>query len=201
MINIFKCNNCRFFDSLIGDGTIFVKDNEAFIDYDLSKNFNFHINQDTLDCNDIINDFCNRIDIIPRDPLVYTDWKVGDRVVLKNDNERTGEVIFICGNYVVISDENQDAIGFDVRKFNKYYELVLTDIEKSVESKFDDKPLDKNDLVLYKTYEDDSYSLGYIEELINIKIVKIRDKFDWRNHTVERCLVKPFNEENWKLLK
>lgn len=205
--DIFKCNNCDFRNSQSGSvGHITIEHNSVIFHFNGNCRPNLVINKGSFISHCFVTneeDFIKNVEIIPRDPLVYTDWKVGDKVMFKNDNERTGEVLFISGNYIVISDENQNPIGFDVRKFNKYYELVLTDIEKSVkeDSDIDDKPLTKDDLVLYKTYEDDSYSLGYIEDLINDKIVKIRDKFNWRNHAVQRCHIEPFNEKNWNLLK
>ena len=75
----------------------------------------------------------NELEIIPRDPETYNDWKVGDVIKCKNSDtkriiiSRIGETIFISdlfGNYIQeISTTKSIA---------QNYKLVLTDYEQEL---------------------------------------------------------------------
>lgn len=205
--NILKCNNCEFWNpETKSSGYITINNfNVVFHFYDMTCP-DLVINKGSFITDCFLTkeeNFIKNIELIPRDPIIYSDWKVGDKVVFKNDQDRSGEVIFISGNYIVISDENQDAVGYDKRKFNKYFELVLTDIEEELLNLDDD--FKEDDPVVYKDYHDDRWKLGHIHDTYKNRptvkhILQVRDVND-EVHIIRRENIRHFDEETWHFLK
>lgn len=195
---LFKCNNCNYKNTQNDEtGYLIPYDDKIMFVPDKGHSNYIILKKDLYD------DTIDNLEIIPRDPLLYNDWKVGDRVVFKNDHERTGEVIFLSGNYIVISDENQDAIGYDVRKFNKYFELDLTDVEKEI--LYNAGEFNEEDIVIYKRFPDDPWKLGYVHDtykrMPTVKhIMQVRDGATGAVHIIRREQIQPFNKETKEML-
>lgn len=71
------------------------------------------------------------LEIVPRDPETYTDWKVGDRVMDKD----TGGISTIAaklGDIVFLLNDNNAVTSTCTARLTKYYTLVLTDYEQEL---------------------------------------------------------------------
>lgn len=161
-IDLTKCINCRFRAKVDGkevEGRIAVDGDYLRFFYDNGDMYSIHI-----PCYQEhgINYF-DDLEIVPRDPEMYRDWQVGDRVHYPNgDNDI---VIFRSGELVVLADdfteENSDvtAVNTCSQLFDRRDgRLVLTDIEQQIiEERKEYEPQD-GDIVAWKDEDDDGDS-------------------------------------------
>ena len=75
----------------------------------------------------------NRIQIVPRNPETYTEWKVGDKVI-SNTGNKVNTIIAVLSKAIVLVRDAEVPIttltsADDLTKYNK---LVLTDYEKEL---------------------------------------------------------------------
>ena len=141
------------------------------------------------------------LEIIPRDPETYQDWKVGDRFL------KGGRVFEIRvednGFFFAITDD-----GFSTGRTDRLFSddgarLVLTDYEKElIHAQEKEKcPFKKGDRVLVRDRDDDRWLARifdcYHKEL-KYKYECKDDKGNTDDDMYIQCL--PFNEHTWQLL-
>lgn len=206
-----RCDNLQFKAEVKGverKGYLKVlnKENVYMFYSDGEKAFDTSLQFEYVLCN---NSFANMMDfnlwaenhdleIIPRDPETYTDWKVGDRVFTKIAGEyykiaaKLGDIVFLLDN-----DGDNTAISCTAQ-LTKYFTLVLTDYEKELIhaqelEKKKECPFKNGDRVLVR----DSDTSWRFEVFLNYK-ENTRYPYECISTKFEQCI--PLNEHTWKLL-
>lgn len=141
------------------------------------------------------------MEIIPRDPETYTDWKVGDKVK-HNINNQVYTILAVLGEAIILSKDSGLSITAltTAEALTKYNKLVLTDYEKELihaqeqeENKKKKCPFKEGDKVLVRD-EDTSWDfdtfLSYDAESSY--------PYDCVSNPFQQCI--PLNERTWKLL-
>lgn len=134
------------------------------------------------------------LEIVPRDPETYTDWKVGDRVEFKDSGDfytivaKLGEVVFLLDKYNYIST-------LSTINIQKKFRLVLTDYEQDLlnDKKEKDCPIKYGDRVLVRDY-DTSWHFDVFHCYKEGKTYP----YECAVGLYEQCI--PLNEHTWKLL-
>lgn len=137
------------------------------------------------------------LEIIPRDPETYTDWKVGDRVMDKD----TGGISTIAaklGDIVFLLNDNNAVTSTCTARLTKYYTLVLTDYEKELIhaqelEKKKECPFKEGDKVLVRD-SDTSWKFDIFQNYEENACYK----YECIGSEYEQCI--PLNEHTWKLL-
>lgn len=141
------------------------------------------------------------LEIIPRDPETYQDWKVGDRFL------KDGSVFEIRvednGFFFAIADG-----GFLTGRTDKLFSgsgarLVLTDYERKLlaEQEKEKCPFKKGDRVLVRDRDDDRWRVRIFERYNEICKYKYqcKDEYERRDDDMYlQCI--PYNEKTWMLL-
>jgi hypothetical protein len=137
------------------------------------------------------------LEIIPRDPETYTDWKVGDRVMDKD----TGGISTIAaklGDIVFLLNDNNAVTSTCTARLTKYYTLVLTDYEKELIhaqelEKKKECPFKEGDKVLVRDL-DTSWRFDVFQHYEENACYS----YECLGSEYEQCI--PLNEHTWKLL-
>lgn len=132
------------------------------------------------------------LEIIPRNPETYTDWKVGDVVRCKHTlKERT--IIAKLGPIFYIGEE---VFVYLVDDIKKDFKLVLTDYEKELSNTTEEKiiPFEKGDRVLIRRSKFDKWDFDLFEYYDNILVAP----YVCKKGNYPYCI--PFNEKTWQLL-
>lgn len=138
------------------------------------------------------------LEITPRNPETYNDWKVGDRVV----DKETGCIYTIAaklGDIVFLLSDNSAVTSTCTAMLVKYYALVLTDYEKELihaqklEKKKKECPFNHGDRVLVR----DSDTSWRFEVFQNYK-ENSSYPYECISTKFEQCV--PLNEHTWQLL-
>lgn len=141
------------------------------------------------------------LEIIPRDPETYQDWKVGDRFL------KDGRVFEIRvednGFFFAITDD-----GFSTGRTDRLFSddgarLVLTDYERKLlaEQEKEKCPFKKGDRVLVRDRDDDRWRVRIFERYNEICKYKYqcKDEYERRDDDMYlQCI--PYNEKTWMLL-
>lgn len=150
-------------------------------------------------------DFIQGVKIIPRDPRTYTDWQVGDKVkILDNDLETVIEVGARINNIVICFNSRGYWGTYTCDELFNMGELVLTDYERTliqvpkyvfnqgdrVLCRFDKNSKDDNEKVwnfgkYYGASDSDRYPYSVVAE---------------SGLTFNFCECIPYNENTWHLL-
>lgn len=152
---------------------------------------------------EIIEDFSkwaknHDLEIIPRDPETYTDWKVGDKVI-HNINNQVYTILAVLGEAIILSKDSKLSITAlaTADAITKYNKLVLTDYEQELihaeQEKKKECPFKEGDKVLVRD-SDTSWRFdvfGYYEE-------DSRYPYVCKGSEYKQCI--PLNEHTWKLL-
>lgn len=145
------------------------------------------------------------LEIVPRDPETYTDWKVGDKVI-SNKGNRVNTLIAVLGKAIVlVRDDGAPITGLTTAdSLTKYDKLILTDYEQELLAEQEKKekcPFKKGDMVLVRDLDDDRWRARifdcYRKEL-KYKYECKDDKGNTDDDMYIQCL--PFNEHTWQLL-
>lgn len=142
----------------------------------------------------------HELEIIPRDPETYTDWKVGD--VLKDIvNPRDLFIIQArLGDMVLISDITRYyGYTYTSKCITEKCKLVLTDYEQEILKAQDEKkakecPFKKGDRVLVRDTAEDAW----IFEIFDSSEGGNEYPYDFKEDYYKQCI--PYNEKTWKLL-
>lgn len=138
----------------------------------------------------------HELEIIPRDPETYKDWKVGDKVV----NIKHGDVYTIAalvGNATILTMDAGDYTALTTTDaLTKYYKLVLTDYEQELlNAKGQDVcPFRKGDRVLVRDEDEDAWIFETFDSYEGGNEYPYDCEFD----CYRQCI--PYNEKTWKLL-
>ena len=142
----------------------------------------------------------HELEIIPRDPETYTDWKVGDKVI-HNINNQVFTILAVLGEAIILSKDSELSItalaAADV--ITKYNKLVLTDYEKELihaqelEKKKKECPFNYGDKVLVRD-SDTSWRFEVFDCYKEGKTYPYECAVD----SYGQCI--PLNEHTWKLL-
>ena len=151
---------------------------------------------------EIIEDFSvwaekHDLEIVPRDPETYTDWKVGDRIESKI-GETTYTIIAKLGDVVFLSDNLARIFTVSIAHLIKTYRLILTDYEKELidaqePEKKKECPFREGDKVLVR----DSDTSGRFDIFQNYE-ENACYSYECLGSEYEMCI--PLNEHTWKLL-
>lgn len=138
----------------------------------------------------------HELEIIPRDPETYKDWKVGDKVV----NIKHGDVYTIAalvGKAAVLTMDAGDYTALTTTDaLTKYHKLVLTDYEQELlNAKGQDVcPFKKGDRVLVRDEDEDAWVFETFDSYEGGNKYPYDCEFD----CYRQCI--PYNEKTWKLL-
>lgn len=139
------------------------------------------------------------LEIVPRDPETYKDWKVGDRVRCMSGAEVVYDIAAKLGEVVFLSKNHSQVLTLPINILVRDFKLILTDYEKELihaqelEEKKKKCPFEKGDKVLVRD-SDSSWRFdvfGYYEE-------NVRYPYVCNGSEYELCI--PLNEHTWKIL-
>lgn len=95
----------------------------------------------------------SELQIVPRDPETYTDWKVGDKVI-NNKSNQVNTLIAVLGKAIVlVRDDGAPFTGLTTAdSLTKYDKLILTDYEQELLADREKKkcPFKEGDKVLVR---------------------------------------------------
>lgn len=144
------------------------------------------------------------LEIIPRNPETYTDWKVGDKVISHTGN-KVNTIIAVLGKAIILVRDAEVPItslttADDLTKYNK---LILTDYEQELlaEQEKEKCPFKKGDMVLVRNRDDDRWRARIFDcyhKDLKYKYECKDDKGNTDDDMYIQCL--PFNERTWELL-
>lgn len=205
-----KCNNLNF---KLKDGTLgFIKiapsgfiylyyDREACkkdwdVDAMMPKDFFMTNFSDEESFNLFIKE--KGLEIAPRDPGTYVDWKVGDRVV----DKETGCIYTIAaklGDIVFLLSDNNAVTSTCTAMLVKYYALVLTDYEKEL---IPSQELEKKKECLFKNGDRvlvrDNDNAPWQHDIFYFYEEESSHPYCCRTGQCQQCI--PLNEHTWQLL-
>ncbi len=144
------------------------------------------------------------LEIVPRDPETYTDWKVGDKVI-SNKGNQVNTLIAVLGKAIVlVRDDGAPITGLTTAdSLTKYDKLILTDYEQELlaEQEKEKCPFKKGDRVLVRDRDDDRWRVRIFERYNEICKYKYqcKDEYERRDDDMYlQCI--PYNEKTWMLL-
>lgn len=178
---------------------VFPTDREGYETYARGLQF---VVRDYARC-EIIEDFSvwaegHDLEIVPRDPETYTDYKVGDRVFNKISGE-SYKIAAKLGDIVFLLYDNARVLTLSSELLMKYDKLVLTDYEKELIlsqelEKKKECPFKNGDRVLVRDNDDAPWQHDifyfYEEESSHPYCCEIGQ--------FQQCI--PLNEHTWQLL-
>lgn len=141
----------------------------------------------------------HELEIIPRDPETYNDWKVGDKVK-HNINDQVYTILAVLGEAIILSKDSGISITAlaTTDAITKYNKLILTDYEKELIhaqelEKKKECPFEKGDKVLVR----DSDTYWRFDVFCNYE-ESAAYPYGCFHNEYEQCI--PLNERTWKLL-
>lgn len=205
--DITKCNNLNFklasglsgFMKVSPKGDCYLYQHDGFWDADaMMQKHRFWKGVESAAFDSFVED--SELQIVPRDPETYTDWKVGDKVI-NNKSNQVNTLIAVLGKAIVlVRDDGAPFTGLTTAdSLTKYDKLILTDYEQELLAEREKKkcPFKKGDRVLvrdldstewrfaiFKSYNENSAEPYRVEGAIVL--------------SYRQCL--PFNERTWMLL-
>lgn len=139
------------------------------------------------------------LEIVPRDPETYTDWKVGDKVN-SNTCNKVNTIIAVLGEAIILVQDAEVPMTMlmTADALTKYNKLILTDYEQELLTEQDKEkcPFREGDKVLVRDYDSSEWRFAIFasynkdsEELYQVKSSLL---------SYRQCL--PLNEHTWRLL-
>lgn len=153
---------------------------------------------------EIIEDFSDwaeehDLEIVPRDPETYTDWKVGDKVI-NNKSNQVNTLIAVLGKAIVlVRDDGAPFTGLTTAdSLTKYDKLILTDYEQELlaEQEKEKCPLREGDKVLVRDYDSSEWRFAIFESYNKDSKEPYKMKSSLLSY--RQCI--SLNEHTWKLL-
>lgn len=140
------------------------------------------------------------LEIVPRDPETYTDWKVGDKVI-SNKGNQVNTLIAVLGKAIVlVRDDGAPITGLTTAdSLTKYDKLILTDYEQELlaEQEKEKCPFREGDKVLVRDYDSSEWRFAIFESYNENSAEPYRVEGEIIL-SYRQCL--PFNEHTWMLL-
>lgn len=142
----------------------------------------------------------SELQIVPRDPETYTDWKVGDKVICNKGNH-VETIIAVLGKAIVlVRDAEVPITGLTTAdNLTKYDKLILTDYEQELLAAQEKKkcPFKKGDRVLVRDVDSIEWRFAIFESYNENSAEPYRVEGEIIL-SYRQCL--PFNEHTWRLL-
>lgn len=138
------------------------------------------------------------LEIVPRDPETYTDWKVGDKVI-SNKGNQVNTLIAVLGKAIVlVRDDGAPITGLTTAdSLTKYDKLILTDYEQELlaEQEEEEKcPFTRGDRVLVR----DQVHARWRVRIFDHYNKNATYKYECKDAVYLQCI--PYNEKTWMLL-
>lgn len=146
----------------------------------------------------------SELQIVPRDPETYTDWKVGDYISHKGAGcnyhiaAKLGDIVFLIAETRIDTKPVTATTGL----LTKYYNLILTDYEnelihaQELEEKLKECPFREGDKILVRDYDSSKWRFAIFASYNKDSEERYQVKFSLLSY--RQCL--PLNEHTWKLL-
>lgn len=153
---------------------------------------------------EIIEDFSDwaeehDLEIVPRDPETYTDWKVGDKVI-SNKGNQVNTLIAVLGKAIVlVRDDGAPITGLTTAdNLTKYDKLILTDYEQELlaEKEKEKCPFKEGDKVLVRDYDSSEWRFAIFASYNKDSKEPYKMKSSLLSY--RQCI--SLNEHTWKLL-
>lgn len=153
---------------------------------------------------EIIEDFSDwaeehDLEIVPRDPETYTDWKVGDKVI-NNKNNQVNTLIAVLGKAIVlVRDDGAPLTGLTTAdSLTKYDKLILTDYEQELlaEQEKEKCPFREGDKVLVRDYDSSEWRFAIFASYNKDSKEPYKMKSSLLSY--RQCI--SLNEHTWRLL-
>jgi hypothetical protein len=152
---------------------------------------------------EIIEDFSDwaeehDLEIVPRDPETYTDWKVGDKVI-SNKGNQVNTLIAVLGKAIVLVRDGAPFTGLTTTdSLTKYDKLILTDYEQELLAAQEKEkcPFREGDKVLVRDYDSSEWRFAIFESYNKNSKEPYKMKFSTLSY--RQCI--HLNEHTWKLL-
>lgn len=139
------------------------------------------------------------LEIVPRDPETYTDWKVGDKVI-SNKGNQVNTLIAVLGKAIVlVRDDGAPITGLTTAdNLTKYDKLILTDYEQELlaEQEKEKCPFREGDKVLVRDYDSSEWRFAIFESYNK----NSKEHYKMKSSTLSYRQCIPLNEHTWKLL-
>lgn len=142
------------------------------------------------------------LEILPRDPETYNDWKVGDRVCCALDPELVYVIAAKLGEVVFLLKNNYQVLTLPIDILVDDFNLILTDYEKELihaqelEEKQKECPFKEGDKVLVRDYDSSEWRFAIFESYDENSVEPYRMQLSVLSY--RQCI--PLNERTWKLL-
>ena len=141
------------------------------------------------------------LEIVPRDPETYKDWKVGDRVRCMSGAEVVYDIAAKLGEVVFLSKNHSQVLTLPINILVRDFKLILTDYEKELihaqelEEKKKKCPFKKGDKVLVRDLDDERWRVRIFDCYHEDSKYKYECKDD--DDMYKQCI--PYNEKTWML--
>lgn len=139
------------------------------------------------------------LEIVPRDPETYTDWKVGDKVICNKGNHVETLIAVLGKAIVLVRDAEVPITGLTTAdNLTKYDKLILTDYEQELlaEQEKEKCPFREGDKVLVRDYDSSEWRFAIFASYNKDSEEPYQVKSSLLSY--RQCL--PLNEHTWKLL-
>lgn len=139
----------------------------------------------------------HELEIIPRDPETYKDWKVGDCIIGKFNNDQF-VIKAILNDIIIVNSIIVVTTGLFPSKFiGENYELILTDYEQELLKAQGKKecPFRKGDRVLVRNDDRADWFFEFFNSFEEGKDYP----YYCSSNAYRYCI--PYNEKTWKLLR
>lgn len=205
--DVTKCNNLNFklasglsgFMKVSPKGDCYLYQHDEFWDADaMMQKPRFWKGVESAAFNRFVED--SELQIVPRNPGNYKDWKVGDRIEHKGTG-KAYEIIAMSGNVAFVRAEFDGRIKLVTATSDllpNSYQLILTDYEQELlaEPEKEKCPFKDGDKVLVRDFDSSEWRFAIFEsynknsdEPYHVKSLTL---------SYRQCL--PLNEHTWKLL-
>lgn len=138
------------------------------------------------------------LEIIPRDPETYTEWKVGDRVIHKATGyiEGIDKIAAKLGDIVLLLSNDGEVSTTSTTILKERFELILTDYEQELLKAQEKKECTfrKGDRVLVWDEDEDVWIFETFDSYEGGNEYPYDCEFD----CYRQCI--PYNERTWQLL-
>lgn len=139
------------------------------------------------------------LEIVPRDPKTYTDWKVGDKVISNKDNQVNTLIAVLGKAIVLVRDDGAPITGLTTAdNLTKYDKLILTDYEQELlaEQEKEKCPFREGDKVLVRDYDSSEWRFAIFASYNKDSKEPYKMKSSLLSY--RQCI--PLNEHTWRLL-
>ena len=204
--DITKCNNLNFklasglsgFMKVSPKGDCYLYQHDEFWDADaMMQKPRFWKGVESAAFNSFVED--SELQIVPRNPETYTDWKVGDKVICNKGNH-VETIIAVLGKAIILVRDAEVPITCLITADNltKYDKLILTDYEQELlaEQEKEKCPFREGDRVLVRDFYSSEWRFAIFESYNKDSDEPYKIKSSYLSY--RQCL--PLNERTWKLL-